>query len=607
MIHPDRNSPCPARAWSLLVLLALLPASLPAHVGEHPSVHDTVAGITERLRDQLDESSLTNLTPYKIEQLLTETERDVLGTGHIRFKVDVPVEITILRDRAFKSEPFWLRETFALSGLILEFEGKDFDVWKKRHEAGEIGLGINSLSGGGIHYAVLVKPATPGTAVNITELYPGPLRAERYTPGMMSNVDRDDTLLTLPEELADCWVIRTENDSRDDAKLVNLFRWTQYPAGPAPDQVVLTWSNDPKTTQAIQWRTSTAIKQGRLVYRKGAAGDDFAPEALTPVDATTTSLETSNILNDPRVHRHVVELKGLEPGTTYTYALGDHTGEHWSPPAEFTTAPAQIQPFSFIYMGDAQNGLDQWGVLVNNAFRARPDAAFYIMAGDLVDRGNDRDDWDSFFHNAAAIYDRRQLVPAIGNHENQGGHPRLYLEQFTLPGNGPEQIERERAYWFNYGNALFVILDTTLSPADQAPWLDQVLGGSNATWKFVAYHHPAYSSAANRDNKSVREHWIPIFDKHHVDLALQGHDHAYLRTYPMKGGERVASPAEGTIYIVSVSGTKMYELAEREYTEFGMTKVSTYQVLDIQINGDRLVYRSYDVDGKLRDEFVIQK
>jgi hypothetical protein len=38
-----------------------------------------------------------------------------------------------------------------------------------------------------------------------------------------------------------------------------------------------------------------------------------------------------------------------------------------------------------------------------------------------------------------------------------------------------------------------------------------------------------------------------------------------------------------------------------------MTNVSTFQVLDIQISGNRLVYRSYDTEGKLRDNLIIEK
>ncbi len=39
----------------------------------------------------------------------------------------------------------------------------------------------------------------------------------------------------------------------------------------------------------------------------------------------------------------------------------------------------------------------------------------------------------------------------------------------------------------------------------------------------------------------------------------------------------------------------------------GFTNVSTYQVLDITIDGDKLVYKAYDNEGTVRDEFVIEK
>jgi hypothetical protein len=307
------------------------------------------------------------------------------------------------------------------------------------------------------------------------------------------------------------------------------------------------------------------------------------------------------------VHRHTAVLRGLEPDTAYSYRVGAAIGAAWTQPAEFTTAPSSVRPFSFIYMGDAQNGLDQWGRLVHGAHRLRPDVAFYMMAGDLVNRGAERDDWDSLFANAAGVYDRRALIPAIGNHECQGGQPTLYLKLFSLPENGPAALAPERAYAFKYSNALFVILDSNVPPESQAEWLDQQLRRSRAAWKFVMYHHPAYSSHSARDNKSIRDVWVPIFDRHHVDMVLQGHDHAYLRTYPMHGNQRVASPREGTIYVVSVSGTKMYPQAERYYTEVGFTNTATFQVLDIHIVGDRLHYRAYDAAGTVRDEFVIDK
>jgi hypothetical protein len=341
-------------------------------------------------------------------------------------------------------------------------------------------------------------------------------------------------------------------------------------------------------------------------YQKKSEYNSFHPKPPKRVTAQTQPLEVPTLVNDPFVHRHTATLKGLEPGTTYVYSVGSGQDD-WTELSEFTTAPDGNVPFSFVYMGDAQNGLDRWGSLIEQAFLRRPDAAFWVMAGDLVNRGAERDDWDDFFYNSANIYDRRQLVPALGNHEYHGGEPRLYLEQFTLPTNGPKTIDPEKAYSFSYSNAFFVVLDSNLPPETQTEWLDAELTASNATWKFVVYHHPSYSSGPNRDNPEIRTLWGDIFDKHHVDVALQGHDHAYLRTYPMKAGTRVNSPAEGTIYVVSVSGTKFYEQALHDYTEFGMTNTSTYQVLDVLISGNKLIYRAHDLDGNVLDEFTIEK
>jgi hypothetical protein len=323
--------------------------------------------------------------------------------------------------------------------------------------------------------------------------------------------------------------------------------------------------------------------------------------------AKPTRLEDRLLLNDPEVLRFTVELDQLQPGTTYRYRVGNGAADGWTEFSEFATAPEGSAPVAFVYMGDAQNGLDHWGTLLRRAHRTRPDAAFYLMAGDLVNRGAERDDWDSFFQNAAGVFDRRVVVPVLGNHECQGGQPTLYKQQFALPRTGPRGVDPERVYAFEYSNVLVVALDSNLAPELQAPWLEQQLARTRATWKFVSYHHPAYSSAPNRDNTRVREVWTPLFDKYHVDMVLQGHDHAYLRTFPLREQKPVSSPSEGTVYVVSVSGTKMYAQAAREYTACGLTNVATYQLLDLCVEGNRLVYRAYDVEGMLRDELVIVK
>ena len=117
------------------------------------------------------------------------------------------------------------------------------------------------------------------------------------------------------------------------------------------------------------------------------------------------------------------------------------------------------------------------------------------------------------------------------------------------------------------------------------------------------FHHPIYASKPNRDNGAIRAAWVPVFDRHGVHFVLNGHDHAYLRTHRLKNHQRVESG--GTYYVVSVSGTKMYDQVERTETAVGFTETSTYQVFDV--SPERLTYRSYDKAGRLRDEVSIER
>jgi hypothetical protein len=569
-------------------------------------VHDTVASIIDRLRETVPAEDLPGMTAEQALALLTEEEKEILGSEHITFTVDVPVVVSVFRDVTQGEVPFWLegRDFENVTGEV-KVEDETFEIWSKSFPAGDIGLGVNSIGGAGDHYFASIAPASPGESVAVTNIYPGQHTLGVMKVGEFVYAGSSDRIVELPENVAGQILLRGDSGRRRDAQLTSIFRITDYPATTDPDQIVLTWSDDPKTTQAIQWRTNTEVDSGSVRYIEASQAGTSEWQV---VEATTEPLENDIIVNDPVCNRHTAVLTDLKPGTTYSYTVSVANDDEWTDPAEFTTAPAGTVPFKFIYMGDAQNGLDTWGKLVQDAYVKQPEAAFYIMAGDLVNRGNERNDWDSFFYNSRGIFDRRQLVPCPGNHEYQGdAGPWMYLELFDLPENGPKTIPAECGYSFTYSNALFVVLDSNLPAADQAEWLEEQLANSDATWKIAVYHHPAYSSGPRRDNPEVRTLWGALFDKYQVDLALQGHDHAYLRTYPMFDGKRVDSPSDGTIYIVSVSGTKFYDQGEFDYTEFGMTNVATYQVLDIEIGEDTLKYKAYDIDGKVRDEFVIEK
>lgn len=596
-----------------IFLVCLFQAYVASQAVEQLSVADALASARMRMADSYTLEQLKAMTVESVTAELTEEERLALGTAHIHFDVNVPARVYVLHDKRFgeevPSEPFWIQERgFEKTGLEVHCDGDIFVAYARDFEAGTVGLGVNSFSGNYLHYFIAVQPVQEGDTLEITNLAPACLQTTALIKSAKPYPHPEwDPITRVPEELDGATLVQVDADWRRTTRLLDFFAETEYPATARPDNITLTWGDCPKTTQSIQWRTSVDTPSGAVAYMKKEKYNNFTLAMPDSVAAESTLIATPGVVNQPEIYTHAVTLTDLEPGTTYVYAVGDGSDNGWTELAEFTTAPEVSEAFSFVYMGDVQMGYPRWRSLLGRVFRERPDAAFYLLAGDNVNRGNDRNDWDAMLHHCRGVFDRRVVAPAVGNHEYHGGPPDLYRAMFTLRENGPESVPTEQAYSFEYGNALFVVLDSYQPPERYTEWLDATLANNEAVWKFVMLHHPLYSSGPGRDNPWLREALLPIFDKYHVDMVFQGHDHAYLRTGPMKANKRVESPAEGTIYVVSVSGTKLYELSERPYTEVGYQDTPTYQVLDIQTHGDRLVYRAYDIDGNVKDEVVIEK
>jgi hypothetical protein len=100
---------------------------------------------------------------------------------------------------------------------------------------------------------------------------------------------------------------------------------------------------------------------------------------------------------------------------------------------------------------------------------------------------------------------------------------------------------------------------------------------------------------------------VPLYDTYHVDLVLQGHDHVYARTKRLAGGKEVGPADPGTIYVVSVSGPRMYPFNPRFASIMAKTQSDTQMYQVIEIDGDCLQYEAYSVGGTLVDAFEIRK
>src|SRR5918996_1709638 len=159
-------------------------------------------------------------------------------------------------------------------------------------------------------------------------------------------------------------------------------------ASSTPDRIVLTWSEDPTTTQSVTWRTDTTVTRGLVQFALAAPGPEFVAAADSVV-ARTERLDASDVMRaNVVVNFHTATMRQLQPDTVYAYRVGD--GVQWSEWFHFRTASRERTPFSFIYFGDAQNSiLELWSRMIRGSFAAAPQARFMIHAGDLINNGHD--------------------------------------------------------------------------------------------------------------------------------------------------------------------------------------------------------------------------
>jgi 3',5'-cyclic AMP phosphodiesterase CpdA len=384
----------------------------------------------------------------------------------------------------------------------------------------------------------------------------------------------------------------------------------QQAPSPIPDRIILSWTGDPSRSQAVTWRTDPSVTRGVAQIAPAEDGPKFVEKARE-VEATTQPLATD--LNE--VHCHTAVFEDLEPGEDYLYRVGD--GVNWSEWIRFTTALDEPAPFSFIYFGDAQNDVKaHWSRVIRQAYSDAPRAKFLLHAGDLINRADADGEWGDWFRAGGWVNAMMPTIATPGNHEygrsvddarRLSGH---WRPQFAFPENGPEGLE-ESVYYLDFQGVRFVSLNSNEKQAEQVDWIRKVLSDNPNRWTVLTFHHPMYSAARGRDNPQLRELWQPIFDEYAVDLVLTGHDHTYARSglvtleENLAEGARAQTGDSGTVYVVSVSGPKMYDLEREDWMQRAAEDTQLYQV--ISIDGPVLIYQARTATGKLYDAFTLRK
>jgi hypothetical protein len=289
----------------------------------------------------------------------------------------------------------------------------------------------------------------------------------------------------------------------------------------------------------VRWRTNAETNSRVL------CGPAPGSLSLCAEDPTSTS-------------EHIVPVAGLLPDTRYYYAVGSSSqilagddADHY-----FVThpIPGTSRPTRAWVLGDSGFGnVDQANVRdAYITFTGATHTDLWLHLGDVSQsQGTDEQYQAEFFDMYPTILRQTVIWPTFGNHDagnsNSAAEVGPYYGNFTLPRSGEAggvPSGTAAYYSFDFGNVHFIVLNSTdLSRLPGSPmltWLQSDLAGTAQDWIIAYWHHPPYSkgshdSDAELNMYEMRQFALPILEDGGVDLVLNGHSHAYERSYLIDG------------------------------------------------------------------------
>lgn len=358
-------------------------------------------------------------------------------------------------------------------------------------------------------------------------------------------------------------------------------------ADPTPFHVHLGLMGDPKTSIVAQWRTRDETTRATVIrYAKGA---DLGADQLTE---TRTGIEFGFKATGVEIYRvHQAHLCDLEPGTAYSYQVGSEGA--FSPVYTFRTAPdVAANPDAevvFGFVGDSRDGYDVWSQLVDQFRQRAPD--LILFSGDAVTIGLTQFEWEEFFARGEPLFARAPVVSAHGNHEVNAVS---YYAQFAMPGD-------QETFGFDYGHAHLTVANDTpdnisaIAGATRDTIAADFEASKGARWRMLMHHQAIWSSSNHGSTLSLQQAWMPLIDQYAIDLVLNGHDHVYEISKPLRAGVVQADNTAGTVYVVGGgAGAELYETGLEFHTAY---TEKTHSAAVIRVARNMLTLEAFRQDG----------
>ena len=378
-----------------------------------------------------------------------------------------------------------------------------------------------------------------------------------------------------------------------------------------PDTLFLTWRDDPTTTMTVQWVGGVADAEDMAVhYTPMTPVEDDGPEAGWPlwseVQPTTKPFPLTAMTN------FRAELRGLDPGTEYLLKIGTA-----SPIYRFRTMPSKAtDAITFVSGGDC--GVNPH-VIENNKQAAKRDPWFAVIGGDLAyDNGSNAKLYLDWLRNYSKhmVDTQGRLIPMVvclGNHEVRGGYSNKRADAPFFFAHFDGLFEDTSYAALDFGDYLsLVLMDTghvSKIGGDQTDWLDRTLRErTERPHLIVVGHVPCYPSARSAlgppgsgqlgTGEDQRKHWVPLFERHNVDLVLEHHDHTFKRTFPMKGGLK---DKNGILYLGDGSWGQIRPVGKRESRPYIAAASATYHLTLHRLEDEERVHTAMEERGKIVD------
>lgn len=306
--------------------------------------------------------------------------------------------------------------------------------------------------------------------------------------------------------------------------------------GRLPDQVHLSWVEDPTTTMTMMWHTYRDETPSLAQYRR-LGDEEWLMEVGMPQPVVTEGVV------------HKATIRNLIPDSTYEYRLkGDYYGHNWSETFQFRTAPEEIEQFDVIYVADTglvgrQDGLATGTQGVVEAI-AELSPALILAGGDYAYYNTDKRylslprSIDAWFNQLMPVATMAPMMPTYGNHEallqeNYG----VWVDRFATP----EGFDYKRNYSFDIDDvhfiSLFAIYEEQGLNSEILDWLEEDIVSaqeSGKRWIIPYMHVSAFAEGESHpSNLALREQLGPLFERSGIKVVLSSHDQAYERTYPL--------------------------------------------------------------------------